>query len=266
MCPFPPTVNHAAVIKQPRGFTLVELIAVMVILSIIGVIGVGFVVNATESYQRTQTRALLVNSARQALERMTRQLRGALPYSVRITNANQCLQFMPIAAGGNYFDAVPDQQNSVAGTDAIPASPVSVDFGSVRFVAIGAMSAAEIYGVSPVSLAGYSGYANGALQLFSSKTWQRNSINKRFYLLDNAQAFCIVGNELRFYSNIDPQDSGVTLMAGSDILARNVTGTEPFTLANGSENANTLVSINLDFSSGGETINYTQRVFIRNVP
>src|SRR6187431_2626926 len=93
------------------GFTLIELITVIVILSILASIGTGFVVKASESYQRTQTRALLVNTARQALERMTRQLRIALPYSVRITNNGNCAEFMPIAAGGHYFDPVPDAEN-----------------------------------------------------------------------------------------------------------------------------------------------------------
>lgn len=251
-----------------RGFTLVELIAVMVILSVIATIGVGFVVRATESYQRTQTRALLVNAARQSVERMTRQLRGALPYSVRLTNADQCLQFMPIAAGGNYFDPVPDQQNGAAGSEVIAASPVTVDFGTANYVAIGAMSAAEIYGSSPASLADCSGCTGGTLQLLVAKQWLRNSINKRFYLLDDAQAFCLVGNELRFYSGIDPQDVNVDLTINFDILARGVASAsaEPFVLANGSENRNTRVTIALDFTSGNETINYTQRVLIRNVP
>lgn len=262
-------VIEPARIAGQRGFTLVELVAVMVILSIIAAIGVGFVVRATESYQSTQTRALLVNTARQSIERMTRQLRGALPHSVRTTNAGQCLQFMPIAAGGNYFNAVPDRQNEQGASSTILASPVAVDFGTARHVAIGAMSAAEIYGASPVSLAGYVNYVTGSLQLSAPKQWQRNSINKRFYLLDNAQAFCLVGNELRFYSGIEPQEDGVNLSSGFDILARGVAvvdGTDPFVLASGAENRNALVTITLDYSKGGETINYTQRVFIRNVP
>jgi MSHA biogenesis protein MshO len=251
------------------GFTLIELISVMVILSIISLIGVGFVVNTTESYQRTQTRALIANTARQALERMTRQLRGALPYSVRITNAGQCVQFMPILQGGHYVDPVPDQQNNAAGVNSIAASPVPANITNTHYLAIGAMNAAEIYGASPGSLAGYAGYLNGNLRLSAAKQWRRNSINKRFYILDRAQAFCLVGNELRFYSDINPQDSAVTLTAASDILARNLAippNAAPFSLANGSENSNALVTIALDFSSGGETVNYTQGVFVRNVP
>lgn len=252
--------------KLIRGFTLVELVAVMVILSIVGTIGVGFVVRSTEAYQRTQTRALLVNTARQALERMTRQLRGALPYSVRITNGGSCIEFMPIAAGGNYFSPVPDQENNASAQSAIVAAPVTIDFGTAHFVAIGAMAADELYGADPESLAGYSGISAGAIQLTAQKQWQRNSINKRFYLLDNAQAFCVDNGELRFFADIDPLDSDVDLAGASDILARNIHADAPFSLAIGTDNRNTRVNISLDFSSGGETINYTQGVLIRNVP
>jgi len=248
------------------GFTLIELITVIVILSIIATIGTGFVVKTTESYQRTQTRALLVNTARQALERMTRQLRGALPYSVRIINGGNCAEFMPIAAGGNYLLAVPDQENGVAIKNTVSIAPFTVDFGTARFVSIGAMQASEIYGASPASLAVYSNVAAGTLTLAATKRWQRNSINKRFYILDNPQAFCVVGNELRFYHTVDVQDATINLTSAYDVVARNVAGAIPFVLQNGSENRNTRIDVSLDFTSGDETINYTQGVFIRNVP
>lgn len=254
-------MEHAQ-IKQ-SGFTLVELIAVIVILSILASIGTGFVVKTTESYQRTQTRALLVNTARQALERMTRQLRIALPYSVRVTNGGACLEFMPIAAGGNYFDPVPDMENLASASATIATSPVNIDFGTPVHVTIGAMAASEIYGATAASRAGY---ASGSIVLTSAKRWQRNSINKRYYLLNNPQAFCVVGSELRFYADVPVANNDVNLTAPFSILARNVSGTNPFSLQNGTENRNIVVNVALAFSNGGESINYTQGVFIRNVP
>lgn len=245
------------------GFTLIELITVIVILSIVASIGTGFVVKTTESYQRTQTRALLVNTSRQALEQMTRQLRIALPYSVRVINSGNCLEFMPIAAGGNYFNPVPDDENLAPATATIAASPVSIDFGTARHVSIGAMSAAEIYGASAVSRASY---ASGSITLSAAKRWRRNSISKRYYLLDNPQAFCVVGNQLRFYSGINIADANVDLSAPHSIMAHNINSVTPFSLTAGSENRNTGITISLGFSSAGETINYTQRVLIRNVP
>jgi MSHA biogenesis protein MshO len=249
------------------GFTLIELIAVIVILSILATIGTGFVVKTTESYQRTQTRALLVNTARQALERMTRQLRIALPYSVRITNGGNCLEFMPIAAGGNYFDPVPDEENLAAPSQIIAASPVNIDFGSPVYVTIGAMNPQEIYDTND-SLAGYS---SGAITLDAAKQWKRNSINKRYYLLDNPQAFCVVGTELHFYQGLAITDNDVPVGAGASIIARNVSvvnpsNPEPFFLEMGSENRNTRINIELIFSSGGESVTFTQGVLIRNVP
>lgn len=255
--------NSLAQGNNSSGFTLIELIAVIVILSIIATIGTGFVVKTTEAYQQTQTRALLVNTSRQALERMTRQLRIALPYSVRLTNSGSCLEFMPIAAGGNYFEPVPDEENLAPATATIPASPVNIDFGSAVHVIIGAMSAAEIYGASAVSRAGYLG---GNITLGSAKRWRRNSINKRYYLLDNPQAFCVVGSELHFYDGINVANANVDLASTHSKIARNIAANAPFALAMGSENRNTAITISLDFSSGGETVNFSHRVLIRNVP
>jgi MSHA biogenesis protein MshO len=262
--------NGVAIVNRngSAGFTLIELIAVIVILSVVASIGTGFVVKTTEAYYRTQTRALLVNTSRQALERMTRQLRIALPYSVRITNAGNCVEFMPIAAGGNYFSPVPDDENLAAATATIAASPVVIDFGTPRFVTIGAMAADEIYGGSAASRANY---ASGNIVLTAAKRWRRNSINRRYYLLDDPQAFCVVGDELRYYEGIDVTAASVNVASGSSIIARNVAAVnpaspQPFSLEMGSENRNTKINITLKFSSAGESIVYSQGVLIRNVP
>lgn len=266
-----------------RGFTLIELIVVMVVLSILAVIGTGFVVKTTDAYQRTQTRALLVNTARQALERMTRQLRVALPYSVRIINDGQCIEFMPIVAGGNYIDGnttttfadpVPDVANGASPSSQFSVAPFTAvnTFGTPQHVTIGALGSAEIYTSPYVSRANYSPTSTNILiRLATTKRWQRNSINKRFYLLADPQAFCLVGSELHFYSGIPITAASVTTGAGASIIARNVAAANPsspipFSLEMGTENRNTRINIALRFSSGGESIDFTQGVLIRNVP
>ncbi len=265
-----------------KGFTLIELIAVMVILSVLATMGASFVVKTTDAYQRTQTRALLVNTSRQALERVTRQLRIALPYSVRIVNSGQCIEFMPIVAGGNYIDGnpattlndpVPDVSNNALGTNQIVVAPYTsvTTFGSAKHVTIGALNSDEIY-ISPyISRANYSSASTSTLiQLGAAKIWQRNSINKRFYLLADPQAFCLVGTDLHFYSDIPITNTDVSVGTGASIIARNVAVvdsiTAPFSLEMGSENRNTRINIALKFSSSGEAMNFTQGVLIRNVP
>lgn len=260
-----------------RGFTLVEVIAVIVILSILSVLGARFVLESTKAYQSNQTRSRLVNTGRQALERMTRQLRISLPYSVRLTNSNMCLEFMPIASGGiyrgglngtgdAYKDYVPDAVNSAAASPTIVVAPHTIDFGTAQFVSIGAMAASELYGSNPVSRATLSSDSNTLLTLTGGKSWQRNSPNKRFYLLTKPQAFCVVGNQLRFYSDQDETSPSVDTGGAFSLLAENVTAVAPFALTAGSENRNTVVQFNIAFTQNAESVSFNHSVMIRNVP
>ncbi len=253
---------------RPRGFTLVELIVVLVILSILALIGVQFVISSTRNYEDTRTRALLVNSGRQALERMTRQLRGALPYSVEITNGGNCLRFMPIAGGGIYNGTVPDVSNQAPlGSGGIDVVHSGVEFGSANWLSVGALSPGEIYTTNAASsLASIGG---SYVDTLSGKRWLRNSINHRFYLLDHPQAFCIHNDQLRFYENLSHSASVIDTNLPSDLLVRQVRlspSIQPFRLSTGSDNRNTLVLIDIDIISGDESINFDQQVMIRNVP
>lgn len=255
------------------GFTLIEVIAVIVVLSILATLGGKFVVESTKAYQSTQTKSRLINTSRQALERMSRQLRIALPYSVRLTNNDMCIEFMPIASGGNYADYVPDSVNGAAAKGALDVSPHDINFGTAVFVSIGAMAAGELYGASPSSLATLTARSNNTINFLPAKGWKQNSVNKRFYLLDRPQAFCVVNNQLRFYVDQDATTQIVDLSSASSLLADNVAGTTmPFTLTAGSENRNTVVQFNITFGQGNalgasnESITMNHSVMIRNVP
>ncbi|RYZ93897.1 MAG: type II secretion system protein [Moraxellaceae bacterium] len=259
--------------KYPeRGFTLIEVITVIVVLAILASMGGIFVVESTRSYQATQTRSRLVNTGRQALERMTRQLRVALPYSVRLTNSNMCLEFMPIASGGNYAGYVPDAVNGANPAATLTVSPHTVDFGVAQFLSIGAMAANELYGPSPASRATLNSRSNILLTFTPAKGWTRNSVNKRFYLLTKPQAFCIVGNQLRFYADQDATATSVDTTSAFSLLAENVSAPTPFTLTAGSENRNTVVQFAIAFvqgtlvAQGAESVTFNHSVMIRNVP
>lgn len=248
------------------GFSLVELITVIVVLAVVASVGTGFIVSATDSYRQTQTRAALVNTARQALERMTRQLRGAMPYSVRITNSGNCVEFMPVAGGGYYRERVPDAANGAPARSFINTAPHSVDFGTAEYLSIGAMSSDELYGGSSVSLTAVSGRTANRVD-FPAFTWQRNSIGQRFFLLNAPQAFCLFDSQLRFYPDQDITATEVSTGSTFDLLARNAQASgSPFVLSAASDSRNVLLELNLAFSEGGETLTFDQEVLIRNVP
>lgn len=259
--------------KSVCGFTLIEMIAVIVVLAILATLGGQFVVESTKSYQSTQTRSRLINTGRQALERMSRQVRAALPYSVRLTNGNMCLEFMPIASGGNYLDYVPDSVNGATSKTTLSVSPHTIDFGNAVYVSIGAMDSSELYGASPSSRVSLTSRTANQLNFSPARGWLRNSINKRFYLLDKPQAFCVVNNQLRFYSDQDAAASDVNTASSYSVLAENVAGTTaPFALTAGSENRNTIVQFSITFGQGSsissstDSIAMNHSVMIRNVP
>jgi MSHA biogenesis protein MshO len=84
-----------------RGFTLVELVMVIVITGIIAATGVVFFKPVVDSYFAAQRRATLTDLADTALRRMGREIHTAVPNSIRWPN-NQCIEMVPTSTGGRY--------------------------------------------------------------------------------------------------------------------------------------------------------------------
>ena len=87
------------------GFSLVELVTVIVILGIIGASLTVFFVPAMQAYRNTQNRADLSSMADVALRRVAQDVRMAVPNSLRVVTP-QCFQLVPVTAGGRYRLAV----------------------------------------------------------------------------------------------------------------------------------------------------------------
>jgi len=96
------TRHRAAAPARAAGFTLVEMVLVIAITGVLAAVVSSFIVAPVLAYLGTSARAALVGQADGALRHMARELRSALPNSVRITVSGLALEFIPSTAAARY--------------------------------------------------------------------------------------------------------------------------------------------------------------------
>lgn len=88
---------------RQRGFTLIELIVVIVITAIVAGMVTLFIRAPVQSYLDVTARAELADAADTASRRITRDVRLALPNSVRVTPDGKYLELLLTKTGGRYL-------------------------------------------------------------------------------------------------------------------------------------------------------------------
>jgi len=92
----------ASRILPQQGFSLFELILVIMISSIVAGLMAGFVKRPMEAYRDLERRATLVDLTESALRRMSRDVRAALPNSMRVSGDKLSLEILYTVDGGRY--------------------------------------------------------------------------------------------------------------------------------------------------------------------
>jgi MSHA biogenesis protein MshO len=120
-----------------RGFTLLELVLVIVITGVMGASFAMFFKPAMDAYFDSRRRAMLTDTADTALRRMARDVRRAVPNSIRIPS-DQCFELVPTKAGGLYRRA----------TDIVNASsdPLDTTGADISFDVLSPLAAAPVNG------------------------------------------------------------------------------------------------------------------------
>ena len=90
---------------RSRGFTLIEAVIAIVILGVLAGIVAVFIRMPMQGYADSVGRAEVTDQADLALRRMARDLRLALPNSIRVSADRSAIEFMLTKSGGRYLSA-----------------------------------------------------------------------------------------------------------------------------------------------------------------
>lgn len=199
--------------RSQKGFTLVELIVVITLLGIISLVTVGFITSTMQGYADLTRRDQLSSAVRVAVERMAREIRNALPNSIRVNGAGTCLEFIPSLAASRYI-SVP--LSASAATTSFPSVPFAVEppRGRVAVYPIDTNTGDEparpsglnpIYDLDSWSIISPLMSASSALEsatgsvnvlLSSAHRFPTDSPSKRYFIVDEPVSFCVVGTDL----------------------------------------------------------------------
>lgn len=138
-----PHARPSASGTRQGGFTLVELVIVIVLVAVVGATIAIVVKPAVDAYWRTKVRSELVDVADSALRRMLRDVRAAVPNSIRTPpGSTQCIELVPTRSGGRYRaapDTVLDGATCPGGANC--SAPLQTGTTNLRFDSLSAVNA-----------------------------------------------------------------------------------------------------------------------------
>ncbi len=267
-----------------RGFTLIEMITVMVLMGILGAVLVVFLVQPFRAAADLELRASLVDSADLALNRMTREARNALPNSVRVHSAGH-VEFVTTAGGGRYRRLPAEDGSGVALIPAQSAGSFDVLgelFGPIQARAAGTDCGTAVGHCISVYNTGQPGFdvyqqqniaaltpdSNGATLHYNSglsgPAFATHSPQQRFYIVGEVISFVCVGDQLRRYSGYGLQ-AGTPTLTGGELIAANVDDCQ-FIYTPGTSTRRGLLTLRLDFERGGESVFLLAQSQVMNAP
>lgn len=268
-----------------QGFTLIELVAVIILLGIVGLGTTQFITGGVQIYSDTAIRDDLGQQGRFTIERIARELRNAMPGSIRLGSGGgvQCIEFMPVL-GASFYLGVP---GSFSDTIANTATPITT-FNAVPFTSIAGATRVAVYTLSPnqiydtantsnTSFTGVGTTTNGVTPInIGSNTFPADSPQRRFYLYDTPVSFCVSEGEVVRYAgyvatasqSFPPGSGGARLSSNVSLTDQDGNAVTAFQLTPGLATVASRIDVSLFFTTAerDEWLRFNSTVAIRNAP
>ncbi|MDP2904040.1 MAG: type II secretion system protein [Methylovulum sp.] len=273
---------------KSQGFTLIELIMVIVIVGILATMTTQIIILPVKSYLDLQRRTTLVDTAELALKHMQRDIRRALPNSVRITGAGTVLELLHVEDSGRYRARQDFSAAATAGLCATNPAGDVLDFTLADdcFEVMGSLKVFKslatlgeylvIYNLGGVSADAYAGSnrttvinsSNPKVVNFNAFTFPFSSPQQRFFIVDTPITYRCANNQLLRYSGYvigTTQPNPPTGVIGQ--LQADKIALCKFTYDPGTAARSGLVMLEITLTDAmGESVQLMQQVHVDNVP
>jgi len=285
-CAMRPIRCHSSPAAQ-HGVTLIELIIVIAITAVIAGGVAVFISRPFEGYVDTARRAELTDIADTALRRITRDLRTALPNSIRIACVPSCgpltstyyLEYLQTSCGGRYRA---DVDSSGAGNildftttdtsfDVIGPMPTFAGGESIVLYNLAASGTVANAYDGTDNRASYSSSAGNTITLSPGFKFAYPSPGKRFSVVQYAVTYACnpTTGELRRYWNYGIAAAQATPPVGGTtaLLANNISPTNGCCFTYSQTDSRTgVVGLAVRIERSGEVVQLFQQAHVNNVP
>ena len=273
------------------GFTLVELVMVIVILGIVSSIAAVFLRGPIDAYFAVARRAALTDVADTAFRRIERDVRKALPNSLRTPSsagANQCLEFIPTKTGGRYradgaagalnFGAASTGFNMLGQNSLLPVDQRIAVNDLIAVYNLGpSVPGADAYNqdnTSTVTSLGTEFQNTTPLNgwespiTIASKTFPLASGSNRFAVIPSAEhVVSYVCSAGKLYRTVTSSGFASSCPATGAVIASNLGSCFfDFSGSDLARNAQVRIVLNIKNSNGSESVQLQQEIHVNNTP
>jgi MSHA biogenesis protein MshO len=255
--------------RRQRGFNLIELVVIIVVIGALMAGTAAYITNSVTAYNAVARRDQLTSLGRVTIERIVRDLRTALPNSVRVSN--NCIEFLPILSGSTYLSLPVDS----AGTSFTAADFTLPAYSGAAYVVVYPYNQTPLYAQSnPGSLVTFSAKAGtpiSTVTLGSSFRFAHHAPHRRFYVVNAPISYCVLGTNLNRYRGYSLSAAQATPpSASAELVAENIQLNDsgvvvPFRYTPGTLQRNAIVALDFRFLIDGEWIRLSHEVQVRNV-
>lgn len=248
------------------GFTLVELVVVIVVTAIIGGVSSTFIRHSVMAYVNSEAYYQLADRADVALRRMSRDIRNALPNSVWVSATGDYVEFVPIRAGGRYKQ---DDFGAPNNTFNVLSEPIPVAAGDQLVIYNLGIQGSDAYsGDSIRTITSTPGSSLTQVQ-FAGAVFPLASPASRFYVVNGAVAYvCDLANRrLLMVTNIAIPSAHPANFNGANasVVVDDVTGCS-FTYTEGVMQHSSVVTAQLELSKSGGVVRLVNLINVVNSP